>query len=145
MFDVNKEKKMIKKNLIFFGIIFGLVSTPHGNVYAEICYTKCIGFLQFECGSNKIVAPCAGGWGCPTSDTVGGIYKEGNGAHECLGSGIDDNEQECTSQGGCSLGYKCATWATKKNKCVKTCDKNSDCPSGQKCKKPLGTSFKRCK
>ena len=104
---------------------------------SRICYTYCLGFIQFECGTNRPFGLCFGGWDC---------YDKW-GAHLCLEEAGGDigNDSSCRSDRDCPRGYGCATWAFKKNECVRKCDSNSDCPSGQRCKKPLGTSFKRCK
>jgi hypothetical protein len=101
------------------------------------CYSFCIIFFQFECGTDRPFGGCFGAWGC----------EDGLGAHICLEEAGGDigNDSSCSSDSDCPPGYGCATWAFKPNECVKKCDDNSDCPSGQKCKKPIGTSFKRCK
>lgn len=107
------------------------------SVYAETCYTACAGAIQLECGTNRPFGACVGAWGC----------EDGRGAHLCLKESGGDvgNTSTCKNDDECPPGYGCATWAVKKNECVKKCDKDGDCPSGQNCKKPIGTSFKRCK
>jgi len=37
------------------------------------CFTYCIGFVEFQCGDNKLIGPCFGVWDC----------KAEIGAHEC--------------------------------------------------------------
>lgn len=51
----------------------------------------------------------------------------------------------CTKDAHCNGTLRCATFATKTNECVRPCNSNSDCPGSLKCKKPIGTTFKRCK
>lgn len=102
------------------------------------CYTSCIAFIQFECGTDRPFGACIGEWwDC----------EDQRGGHLCLGeAGGDVGENpHCKSDGDCPPGYGCATWAFKANECVEKCESDSDCPSSQKCKKPIGTSFKRCK
>lgn len=124
---------------------------------ADTCYTKCIGLVQFECGTNKLFGMCVGAWGCPTGYTLGEIRAEGQGAHECINdagrapgtdTGSPTGNPACkkeTERQDCPAGYRCATPVVGKNECVKTCDRDRDCPDGQKCKQPIGTGFKRCK
>ena len=110
---------------------------PEKASQSATCFTSCIAFVQWECGTNRIFGACFGAWGC----------QESKGSHECLSVAGGDigNDSTCKNDSECLPGYKCATWATKKNECLKECDKDSDCSGGLKCKKPVGTSFKRCK
>jgi hypothetical protein len=54
----------------------------------------------------------------------------------------------CKTDIECPPGYRCAKWAFKKNECVQTCINDalghSNCPVGQVCRQPFGTSFPRC-
>ena len=110
---------------------------PDKAFQSATCFTSCVAMMQFECGTNRVFGVCFGAWGC----------QDGRGAHECLsvaGGDVGD-DSTCKNDSECPPGFKCATWATKKNECLKECDKDSDCSGGQKCKKPVGTNFKRCK
>jgi|GEM_PF-2205933 len=98
-----------------------------------ICYTQCMGLLELACETGQVIGFCGGLWGCNAQI----------GAHTCH----DGSASEVGSCNGetCAPGWRCARWAFKADECVQECDTNSDCPGSQKCKKPFGTSFKRCK
>lgn len=102
--------------------------------------TYCLLFFKINCHTNEIIGPCLGIWEC-----LRPLVKA---------CGPPDNGPPCEGDGDCAtvdvgfgetVEYKCATWVFKRNECVQACDGDYDCPSGQECKKPFGTSFKRCK
>jgi hypothetical protein len=102
------------------------------------CIAQCVLFFLLDCATGDLIGACFGAWSCEDGAVV-----------DCDSAGEDPppppNTGECREDDDCPPGYGCATWAFKDNECVKKCDDNSDCPAGQKCKKPFGTSFKRCK
>lgn len=103
-----------------------------GEFQSAGCFTRCAFFLEYACENSQYVGVCFGFWGCNAEI----------GLHECF----DVTAPSGDTCGGevCSPGWRCATWAFKPDECVKECNDNSDCPGAQKCKKPFGTSFKRC-
>ena len=53
--------------------------------------------------------------------------------------------QKCKTDTDCDGSTRCAKFALKKDRCVVPCEEDSNCPSGEKCKQPLGADFKFCK
>ena len=134
---INLMSKFLKRNLVSILGMAALFSIHFSVSAQETCYTSCVGAIQLECGTNRLFGVCVGAWGC----------GDQRGAHMCLkdAGGDPGNSSTCKNDNECPSGFRCATWAAKKNECVKTCERDSDCPLNQQCKKPLGTSFKRCK
>lgn len=102
------------------------------------CFTYCVAFIEVECNTGQVIGVCLGVWDCGA----------GIGEHPCSdqepAANLCENDP-CITDCDCNDGWRCATWVFQRNECVRTCSSDSDCPSGQKCKKPLGTSFHRCK
>lgn len=103
-----------------------------GEYQGSGCYTRCAFFVEFACENSQPVGACFGFWGC----------NAGIGLHECFD--ITQPSGETCGDDVCPAGWRCAKWAFKPDECVKECDDDNDCPGTQECKKPFGTSFKRC-
>jgi hypothetical protein len=110
-----------------------------------------------KCEQNECVCSdeshCLSGESCYTSgknyceSTTLALGQSCSKNSQCLSDKCESGECVCSLDRDCDTGagYRCATWATKPNECVLTCNSNSDCPGDQKCKQPLLTNFKRCK
>jgi len=72
-------------------------------------------------------------------------FKDGEcGSGRCTNSiCVCTSNTDCTAKYG--SGFACATTALKVNRCVQTCSTDTQCPGNQKCKKPIGATFHRCK
>lgn len=123
--EVDTELAMLVSHVDFPGIEY---STGD-------CYTRCLGFLEIACENSQIIGMCAGVWGCDAEI----------GLHQCMDTPDSNPDQALCNGEVCAPGWRCARWAFKADECVQECNTNSDCPSSQKCKRPIGTSFKRCK
>jgi len=100
-----------------------------------LCTSHCVIIFRFSCEEGTYLGLCLGGLPCGDPANV---------PHEC---GLPNAQLPDDSCGGetCGVGERCAEWLFKPNECVETCESNADCSGGEKCKKPFGTSFKRCK
>ena len=106
----------------------------------DTCYSQCLLFLEFACENGELFRMCFGFWSCDAQ----------KGEHECREALPDNNEDE--SRFGepcgdtfCTDEFRCAKWLFKKHECVQECgDGFPACPSPQRCRQPLGTSFRRC-
>ncbi len=116
-------------------LLSNFAAFPGIEIFNGTCYTRCMGFLEVACENSQVIGVCAGLWGCSAE----------LGAHVCMESGDSNPDQGDCGGETCASGWRCARWAFKADECVQECDSNSDCPSGEKCKKPFGTSFHRCK
>lgn len=45
----------------------------------RICHTNCMGLVQLECGSNKMVGACLGVWDCSPPDKGDHLCKRNDG------------------------------------------------------------------
>jgi hypothetical protein len=93
------------------------------------CLVRCEMILMYDCATNVQVGVCFGIWGCEQGAVV-----------EC----DVEPDNECKEQEDCPPGYDCANWVFKENECLKICRDDDDCQRRQRCKKPLGASFRFC-
>jgi hypothetical protein len=131
---IQSKANLVQAKINQFKAAYAALPQPPLSYGSGICYTFCIGFLEFYCETGTMVGFGLGVWDC----------SAGIGAHTCLSAG-ETSTSDCGNEGPCPPGWRCARWAFKPHECVKECSTNSDCPPGQTCKKPFGTSFKRCK
>jgi hypothetical protein len=53
--------------------------------------------------------------------------------------------QVCKKNTDCPGSTLCANLALRRNRCAVPCESDAECGTGEKCKKPLGSSFSVCR
>jgi hypothetical protein len=104
------------------------------------CSVHCVLVFLLTCDSNCLVGACLGIIECEKGLTVPDCDEcEADADSPCT------DDEDCSRAHGGDDRWRCSKWVFKKNECVLSCDDDHDCPAGESCKRPFGTSFKRCK
>jgi hypothetical protein len=93
-----------------------------------------------------LLAACSGADGSPSVDE-GSVEVEADARATEGAPQLELTGDGCKTNWDCNAGYVCVHMGFNK-KCVLPCQNdafgNSNCPSDQVCRQPLGTTFPRC-